>query len=398
MLNFIKSSQHLEFDFIGVKVINGTVNFYYPDTLNIPENEIERLKLAQNLVKLIRITKVNNETGSTNRKFSSNFDFAFDAYEFLIKHFQQFRKFPEFEKKSSDRFGSKISWKKTLKINDYLIIKNQILPRVIIKDFYSSSNSFIQKVYQYCVIESFALLGWLFGFKSSISVLPKINKGQYIKEVNRLIQGTFNEQKKLVLLNMRRILEKVGSSPFQNQVSFGINNFNYPFEYMINELFSNIIESKKFFPYATWILKDKEKPASRLRPDTIRTEDQMLIVIDAKYYTTLLHNGERSLPQTSDILKQVAYKEFLKNSFVEKGKIINMFVLPDLNSADKYDKLKTDLNEYFRYLGHANLILNKQKNIVDAFTINMDFLINNYGKKSTNIQYQLANIIAKNSN
>ena len=75
MLNFIKSSQHLEFDFIGVKMIKGTVNFYYPDTINIPENEAERLKLAQNLVKLIRITKVNYESGSTNREFSSNFDF-----------------------------------------------------------------------------------------------------------------------------------------------------------------------------------------------------------------------------------------------------------------------------------------------------------------------------------
>jgi hypothetical protein len=398
MLNFIKSSQHLEFDFIGVKMIKGTVNFYYPDTINIPENEAERLKLAQNLLKLIRITKVNYESGSTNREFSSNFDFAFEAYEFLIKHFQQFRKFPEFEKKSSDRFGSKISWKKTLKVNDYLIIKNQILPRVIIKDFYSNSNSFIQKIYQYCVIESFALLGWLFGYNSSISSFPKINKVQYIKEVNRLIMGTFNEQKKLILLNMKRILAKVGSSPFHKQLSFGINNFNFPFEYMINELFSNIVKSKKFFPYATWILNDKQKPASKLKPDTSRTEDQMLIVIDAKYYTKSLHNGDRILPQTSDILKQAAYKEFLKNSSMEKGRIINLFVLPELTSAYKYDKMNNDINENFRYLGHANLILNKQKNIVDAFTINMDFLINNYGKKSTNIQFQLTSIITKHSN
>lgn len=398
MLNFIKSSEHLEFDFIGVKIINGTVNFYYPDTLHIPENEDERLKLAQNLVKLIKITKFNNEKGSTNREFSSNFDFAFDAYEFLINHFQKFQKFPEFEKKSSNRFGSKISWKKTLMENDYLIIKNQILPRVIIKDYYSNSNSFIQKIYKYCVIESFAMLGWLFGYKYPISNLPKINKSQFINEVNRLIYATFNEHKKIILMNMKRILEKVGSSPFQNQISFGINNFNFPFEYMIKELFSNIIESKKFLPYATWILKDKEKPASRLRPDTIRKDDQILIVIDAKYYTTSHHNGDRNLPQTSDILKQVAYKEFIKNSFLEKRRVINMFILPEINPAYKYDKLMINIDEYFSYLGQANLILNKQKNIVDAFTINMDFLINNYEKKSTNIQYQLANIITKYSN
>ena len=72
-----------------------------------------------------------------------------------------------------------------------------------------------------------------------------------------------------------------------NEYTYGIENYYYVFETMVDKLFDGIKESekKKYNPNGYWQLNN-QKPglASSLRPDTILKRDGATYILDAKMY------------------------------------------------------------------------------------------------------------------
>jgi len=81
-------------------------------------------------------------------------------------------------------------------------------------------------------------------------------------------------------------------------------------------------------PSITLDSNDASFTISSGRPDTILEIDGYLYIIDAKYYQ-FGFGSKKSLPPTSDVMKQVAYQKYwLDKLNYSEDKVVNVFALP----------------------------------------------------------------------
>jgi len=382
MINFIKSSRNQDISFFGLKFDRDKVNLYHPSLLRVPVEPFEQRKFAKKLLSLIHQTKIHllKETFSTNQGKGDHF--AYEAYLFIIKHFLSIGTYIEFEKTFQKQQGTKVEWGKTFSQKDFIYYQNQLVPKNLIFSTYQKNETIMQTIYQYCVDIGLSRLGWLF----SLNKKPKIRSSQkeqlYLRLINQALFQTFNDQKIRLLKMMKQIISNLIQEESQSSHSFGIQKFDVAFEIMINQYFHGTVIPRNFLPSGYWFLAKKNETikTSTLRPDTITSIKDHMFIIDAKYYTSINADLSRILPETSDILKQIAYKEFLKNSFQDHKEIFNLFLLPKIDGQGLNDKHHNEFKNYFNYLGKASLKLNQQDYIVEGIEIELNYLFKNFDK------------------
>ena len=91
-----------------------------------------------------------------------------------------------------------------------------------------------------------------------------------------------------------------------------------------------------------WIT-DREYPDSELMPDSIMKaskDDKRIFVLDSKYYQHGLYQSKNyGLPHTADMLKQVAYGEFVEHLGNDGSNVYNVFLMP-YNAQEQSSGLK----------------------------------------------------------
>ena len=207
---------------------------------------------------------------------------------------------------------------------------------------------------------------------------------------------SFDDRKKTLLYHMKRIIQSEMEVNDKNDIrDYGIKNYEYVWEYMINELFGEQ-EKKKYYPDATYHIEGEEEfKASKLRPDTVfKDSNNNFYILDSKYYkaSTISKNRKefkRFLPTTDSIQKQITYGDFILKNFKEEeniNNIYNAFIIP-------YNKENNNLNKKnnIENIGYATCNWKDLKSIdekylkIQIILIDTKYLMDSYFNKKAEI-------------
>lgn len=385
-------------DFIGISIIDNQITLKTPLCFRI-END-DKLSLSIATKQFEHIKQNDNLIGEI---------WPIDSYLWLIKDFVDNGFYYKREKTYSIN-GGKIEWRKTLKKTP-IYSNGNIIYKDIITSRMTPTNDEISEIYKFCLSKSIDRIGWLFSYTFNIQIQQYKSIKEMIILVRKELSNTFDDIKRQRFEHMLATLSNINSTGISSKNStYGIKNYYYVFEKMVNSFFNGIDEKElsKYNPVGTWHLINCEKQSSsELRPDTIvhKTRDgkQYTYILDAKMYKYggLEHLDKKidGLPNTSSIQKQITYGDEVKK--IEKY-VRNAFILPYNKELDRFkygnDAIMLDKQRNLAYIGFATSSWRKNDDdhtYVFSFLIDFNYLLNNYQKKNDNETLILFDAIEK---
>lgn len=389
--------------FVGIKIDEGIVKVFVPRVFREDEDWKKDIRL---FLKSIEIAKTKN-TENIN-KGSNNTDNAWpiDSYLWLINDYLENGLYYNREKKLSRSNSGKIEWKRTLQqvpiYSDGNIIYDQLITSKM-----TPANDMITHIYKLCLRQSVDKIGWLFNYNFHIQIDQLVSIKEMIMRVRKELNETFDDIKRIRFNHMLNILKTTeGDNMLSSHYSYGITNYYYVFETMVDMLFDGITgdEKKKYDPNGYWQLNGQNRfLASRLRPDTILKRNDKTYILDAKMYQYGATHDRSKLPETQSLQKQITYGDFVSNNLRDKN-IRNAFILP-------YNKcLKSFINDpgaikyndsNLVYFGYAYVDWRDDEDFQDydniyAFGIDFNYLLNNYKNPDYEIINQFCKVIEEN--
>lgn len=354
-----------EDNFVGLKYKKDQINVFLPIGYNkqvfstddelISEQKIDLLLLLKTVA---LVKSLNNEKTDFGDNIGNNDEVPYNSLIWIISDYFNNGLYQEIDKKYSQKGHGKINWKKTLNSEHYFEDDSV----TFINPYYESSiqrSTLITELNNYCLHISFKYIGFLFGkvFLPECNINEesiKDNIQYYMDVINKELSKSFNDRKKTLLTNMKRILMMSFDDSFEVQPTYGTRRYEYAWEKMVNDTLGSKIDISKFFPNAYWNIQGKvEEDKSKLRPDSILLNSNKVYILDAKYYKYGITGNISDLPHTDSIQKQITYGDHISNNpqtyGVEKNNIYNAFILP-FNKDEK--PFKCDDN--IKYMGYAN--------------------------------------------
>ena len=389
-INYHKVTNKVDDSFIGIKIKNGRIDFYYPETYSFDDSSIEKSRedvLA--ILQTISIAKTHSDSRvKVESSFSNNEAIPLLSYLWIIRDYLMNGFYVNREKVLKKNQRGKVDWKRTLN-GQPIISKGNVIYSDIVVSVKNELDNIIVEIHKYCVKKSLDILGWLFGINSSNFIetkqFYKELKNVYIDTLRKELSQTFNDEKKIRLSHMLSIIEGLSDDQNGNEFVYGVDSYAYIYERMINSIFGNR-DATKFNPSANWFMKsnDYKTPfaSSDLRPDTILIKDNIAYVLDSKFYRYGYTADTKDLPETTSIQKQITYGDFIKNNKMgdEIQKIRNAFILPYNKSNNKLG-----LNGTIEYIGYSKTDYRKgaeDHEIIHAFLIDLKYVIETWNKRN----------------
>lgn len=354
-----------EDNFVGLKYKKDQINVFLPVGYNkqvfSTDDELsseQKIDLLLLLKTVALVKSLNNEKTDFGDNIGNNDEVPYNSFIWIISDYFNNGLYQEIDKKYSQKGHGKINWKKTLNSEHYFEDDSV----TFINPYYESSiqrSTLITELNNYCLHISFKYIGFLFGkiFLPECNINEesiKDNIQYYMDVINKELSKSFNDRKKTLLTNMKRILMMNFDDSFEVQPTYGTRRYEYAWEKMVNDTLGSKIDISKFFPNAYWNIQGKvEEDKSKLRPDSILLNSNKVYILDAKYYKYGITGNISDLPHTDSIQKQITYGDHISNNpqtyGVEKNNIYNAFILP-FNKDEK--PFKCDDN--IKYMGYAN--------------------------------------------
>lgn len=382
-------------NFVGLKFINGEPIVIFPRGYRLSEDEKQvRKDIVRLLATLNRFSGRCEGEKTFNSIGEMNLSMPIQSYQYIIYDFLTHGYYTEKEVDYHINNKGKVNWKRTIqKITPQINNNNIVYLNFVTRKNKIKDNNIITKIHEYCVYESFTRFGWLF---LSNDILPKkpsikLNKKAFLIILKEALGNTFNDNKKMLFQSMINIISYVDENTNDKlNDSFGVNQFEYIWENMIDHIFGE--ENKEiYFPHANWhILQDKgyKKESSPLEPDTIIKFNNKYYIIDAKYYKYGITRNPMHLPTTSSIEKQIVYGEYIQQKFdIGDEKIYNAFILP-------FDSKGNNYPYEFVSVGTGNWNNhNRNYDFVLAILLDTRYIINTYSKHNVSEIERLTNLI-----
>lgn len=404
-------SQENANDFMGIKIKEGQPYIYVPQTFRVSSDLSKRNKTLLMFLRSISLATKQHENIQLSHNEGNQW--PIDSYLWIIYDFINNGFYYNREKSYFKGTNGKIDWKKTLK-NTPVYSNGNIIYTEIISSKVSPTNDDISEIYKYCVILSSKRIGWLFNFQLKLPFVQRlsINEMKYI--VRKELSSTFDDIKRLRFNHMLKILSDIDDSTLNSHYhTYGIENYYYVFERMIDKYFKGISQNEitRYYPHGQWhLLPDLTQsfPSSELRPDTIhhRKDDQgnkYTYVIDAKMYkyggleyTDSLSTG---LPETTSIQKQITYGEYIQHYIDKDSYVRNAFILPFNKELERFKNKSSsieylDENKNLAFIGYCtgNWRTRHKSNkkledyeYIFTFLIDFNHLLKNYQKDNKDI-------------
>lgn len=374
-------------DFVGIRIEDGEINIYVPQVFRKEQNYKRDLLLF-----LKSISLIGKPDKEKLNKGSNNLDnvWPINSYLWIIKDYLENGFYYNREKVYSNSYSGKIEWKKTMKQIPIYSDGNIIYDKLVTSKM-AASNDLIAQIYKLCLKQSIEKIGWVYNYNLKVDVQQIVSTSEMVATVRKEISNTFDDIKRMRFNHMLKILKTTeGNKVVSNEYTYGIENYYYVFETMVDKLFDGIKESekKKYNPNGYWQLNN-QKPglASSLRPDTILKKDGVTYILDAKMYQYGVTQDVRDLPETQSIQKQITYGDYAYHQLNE-NKVRNAFILP-YNKKLKCFVEDTNTLKYndgnLAYFGQAytdwrNTEDQKDYEKVYAFGIDFNYLLKNYNK------------------
>lgn len=389
--------------FVGIKIEEGRVKVHVPKVFRQDENFKRDIRL---FLKSIEIAKTQNKANIKKESNETDNVWPIDSYLWLINDYLENGLYYNREKKLSRSNSGKIEWKKTLQqvpiYSDGNIIYDQLITSRMVP-----ANDMITHIYKICLRQSVDKFGWLFNYNFQIQIEQIVSIKEMIMRVRKELNETFDDIKRICFNHMLKILTTTeGDNMISSHYTYGITNYYYVFETMVDMLFDGINgdEKKKYDPNGYWQLNGQSRfLASRLRPDTILKRSDKTYILDAKMYQYGATHDRSKLPETQSLQKQITYGDFVFNNLKDKN-IRNAFILP-------YNKcLKSFVNDHdavkyndsnLVYFGYGYVDWRDNEDFQDyyniyAFGIDFNYLLNNYNKPDYEIINQFCEVIEEN--
>ena len=408
-LEKIAATGELNNQFVGVKIANNKIEFHYPETYQLSDNDDELRRDILSVLRTISLAKtLTSNLSSYNSKFNNNDVFPIGAYLWIINDYLTYGKYENREKTYQHGARGKIDWRRTLRTSP-AISNGNVIYTDIISEKKSQVDNLLTEIYFFCVKRSCDTLGWLYGIafeENGVDYEKKFNKKLYLATINTELSHTFDDIKKTRLQHMKNVITGLDDDILQTrEIVYGVDSYDYVYERMVDSMFSNIDNIKEFYPTAEWdlIVEDKPKESSKLRPDTV-LEQQLengkknLYILDAKYYrygTTFL---TKHIPETTSIQKQITYGEYVK--MMKPGiyeEIYSAFVMPYSKTTNiHHDRFNKDIE--FIGVARAKWIdaSGETNRNIAGILLDTNFLINNWIKKNPDHIGDIIEIIEDN--
>lgn len=378
-------------EFIGIKIDGNIIEIYVPEIYRESTNFKQS---RQEILMFLKSISLTNAKSNANIKSSDN-DLVgemwpIESYVWIIKDYLENGYFYNREKKYFNDGKGKIDWKRTLKSSP-IYSNGNIIYNKLVTFRVSATNDIIAQIYKLCLSVSLKRIGWIFNYKFKVDIQQYISNKEMIYHVKKELDSTFDDVKRLRFRHMLKILNGIKEdNVLSDRSTYGIKNYYYVVEQMIDKMFMGIDNKRiksKFNPIGNWQLENGEEKNTRiLRPDTIYEAEDKVYIIDSKMYKYGYTANINDLPQTSDILKQIAYGDFIKNKLGYVN-VRNVFIIPYNKELDLFK-----YNEDFVYIGVAsgkwiNPKKIKSHQFIYTFLLDYMHLLMNYNKHdSSNIE------------
>jgi hypothetical protein len=409
-VKFIPASDKNNNQFIGMKIVNNEVFFYYPETYEFDFSDSKRIRNSIfSILNSIKLGKtLNNDKGSLYKNLGDDSSFPIHSYLWIINDYIKYGRYENIEKIVQNGYIGKINWKKTLNLQP-VISENNLIFTKIISERNNHIDNLLSEIYDFCVKRAIDSIGWLYNIKYSsdgVSFAKKFNKKLYLSSLNDELIKAFDDSKKIRLNKMKSIVQGLDNNLLKtNEISYGVDSYEFVFEKMIDIIFSKVNEKEKrsFNPTAFWELVNPEEvvKSSNLRPDTIIIKDNKVYVLDAKYYRYGFTFNHLDLPNTSSIQKQITYGEYIKFLKAKKyDDIYSAFVMP-YNKSNNPKKAEFHNNLEFIGVSKASWFddNDKEKNRrIVGVLMDTKFLIDNWNKKNEFHYESIIKLIETNLN
>ena len=340
--------------FVGLKYSENKLQIYFPVGYAHSDSADEKQirKEILNLISVLSSFGEKCEMLKASDLFSKSSDvlFPIHAYLFIISDFLNHGYFTQKETVYKKSSSGKINWSRTIKqVRPQLVNESIFYFDFITQHTDYNQNELISQIHKYCVWECFSKIGYL--FSSFIPQKPaiKFNKILFNSVIKIQAAKTFNENNLLLFKNMLDVINYLDSSNENKNFIYGTQNFHHIWEALVDSVYGEK-DKEKFYPKVYWKLKNgksySQDKFNSLRPDTIMITNrgkpgQKIFVIDSKYYRYGATKNPNHLPDSSSVVKQIAYAQYIENpnneipDDVQKNlnpqKIYNAFIMPSDN-------------------------------------------------------------------
>lgn len=358
-----------DFEKIGLHISEKEKVFKLPPKYTSPQSIKKDIFHMFNAIEKYSKTYENNvENFEKLDKDKANNVFPFSEMREIIKYYTNNGLFIyKFQKYKSSSLPKNVNWARTIKNNlrksigthlhfdNYIVFEN-------VKDLERD----ITNIFKIAVNISIKAIGFIISpHLKTLKIDKKYSQQKILNILNKLHHIENIEHKKNIIQNMILIFSSSTFSKEKKDVSY-IKESEYFFEKMINDVFGNQ-NASDYNLKSSWWIENNEIKNSVGRPDTIHKSSNKVYIIDSKYYK-FIYGNKSSLPATSDVIKQIAYSNYLKH-INNKDVYYNIFVLPSPESG-------------IRYIGKAVT----GSNSIYAFGVNFKELVECYiGTRDTNV-------------
>lgn len=403
--------------FVGVRIRSNNIEFHYPESYNISGWDEDKKcvtdinELRKDIIDILHTISLakTRATASqlTENGLSYTYNFALVSYLWIIRDFLANGFYQNKEKLCKNNSKGKVNWKKTL--NTQPIISNgNVIYNNLVVEVKNDCDTIITEAHRFCMYDSVRKIGWLFGIPENVYYVAPLSNTllkKYITAIKQEIANTFDDVKKIRLNHMLKVLSGVDDSKHISEIVYGVDKYHYIYERMVDAIFGNVTNIKKYNPKADWniMVTDntyKSKDAPSLRLDTLRLEQESYIrlidsenrigyVLDAKFYRYGTTGIIDDLPETTSIQKQVSYGDNVLNNFSKEDNITeahSAFILPYNKKTNPF-KFKEERD--LVYIGFANAKWRKEAQesgsykdheVIHAFLLDTKHLVSTWSK------------------
>lgn len=230
-----------EDNFVGLKYKKDQINVFLPVGYNkqvfSTDDELsseQKIDLLLLLKTVALVKSLNNEKTDFGDNIGNNDEVPYNSFIWIISDYFNNGLYQEIDKKYSQKGHGKINWKKTLNSEHYFEDDSV----TFINPYYESSiqrSTLITELNNYCLHISFKYIGFLFGkvFLPECNINEesiKDNIQYYMDVINKELSKSFNDRKKTLLTNMKRILMMNFDDSFEVQPTYGTRRYEYAWE------------------------------------------------------------------------------------------------------------------------------------------------------------------------
>ena len=393
-------------DFAGIIIDRKAVNVFVPAFFH--EEEDQRVN-RRNLLQFIRSIEIAKtiEKVDVNKQKSDGSIWPIESFLWIIRDYLENGLYYNKERRFYNDGKGKIDWKKTIK-DTPIVSNNNVIYDKLVTSRISASEEEITTIYKLCLKRACDCISWIIpSYNLKITAFQTKTNSEMVRIVKKELNNTFDDIKRKRFNHMITILSNSDSNTLlSNTYTYGIYNYYYVFEKMVDELLQGIKgkEKEKYNPNGYWNLNNKASfLSSNLRPDTIYKKGNKTFIIDAKMYQYGVTANIDDLPKTSSMQKQITYGDYVKNTVDIGSDVRNAFILPYDKQSEKFIN-NTDIDRFYNsnlvYIGSATVDWRDGQKRLDyeqiyTFMIDFNFLLNNYSIKNSIYIDTLCNEIEK---